>query len=232
MNPRLFLLLGLLALTPAHAGVHLFILSGQSNMAGLDPKISFTPAVEKAFGKENVVVVKSAQGGQPIRRWYKQWKPAKGPMPEKNGDLYDKLMLEVGKATEGREVGTVTFVWMQGERDAKEGEGGVYAESLKGLVGQLSKDLGRDDINFVIGRLSDFANKNASYPDWNKVREVQVAVAGESPRGAWVDTDDLNDKPGKDGKGTRDDLHYTKDGYRILGERFAEAAIGLIRKAG
>jgi len=52
-------------------GAHLFILSGQSNMAGLQPAESFTPAVEKTFGKEKVIVVKSGQGGQPIRRWYK-----------------------------------------------------------------------------------------------------------------------------------------------------------------
>ena len=31
---------------------HLFILSGQSNMAGLDPSLSFTPAVEAKYGKE------------------------------------------------------------------------------------------------------------------------------------------------------------------------------------
>lgn len=30
--------------------VHVFILSGQSNMAGLDPARTFTPAVTKEFG--------------------------------------------------------------------------------------------------------------------------------------------------------------------------------------
>ena len=34
----------------AGEGKHLFILSGQSNMAGLDPAVSFTPAVTAAFG--------------------------------------------------------------------------------------------------------------------------------------------------------------------------------------
>lgn len=210
---------------------HLFILSGQSNMAGLKPEVSFTPAVEEAFGAENVVVVKSAQGGQPIRRWYKEWKPAEGPMPKGTlGDLYDKLMEAVGKAAGDREFDTVTFVWMQGERDAKESHGEVYGDSFKGVIGQLSKDLKRDDINFVIGRLSDFDMEDKRYPHWTKVREVQVALAEASPRGAWVDTDDLNDKPAKGGNGTRDDLHYTKDGYRILGERFAEAAIKLVQQ--
>ena len=46
-----------------NAGPHLFILSGQSNMAGLKPEESFTPAVEEAFGKKNVIVVKDALGG-------------------------------------------------------------------------------------------------------------------------------------------------------------------------
>jgi len=59
-----------LFVTPSQAddGVHLFILSGQSNMAGLNPALSFTPTVEEKFGAENTLVVKDALGGQPIRR--------------------------------------------------------------------------------------------------------------------------------------------------------------------
>jgi hypothetical protein len=49
--------------------VHLILLSGQSNMAGMNPEKVFTPEINKHFGAENVVVVKVAQGGQPIRRW-------------------------------------------------------------------------------------------------------------------------------------------------------------------
>ncbi len=43
--------------------VRLFILSGQSNMAGLDPNASFTPAVTKAFADDGVIVVKHAVSG-------------------------------------------------------------------------------------------------------------------------------------------------------------------------
>ena len=131
---------------PAAGGVHLFILSGQSNMAGLNPNLSFTPAVEEAFGKANVIVVKDALGGQPIRRWYKQWAPKDGKPPANNGDLYDRLMAKVKSAAEGQTLASVTFVWMQGERDAKEKHGEVYAASMKGLVEQLRADLGRKDM--------------------------------------------------------------------------------------
>jgi hypothetical protein len=146
------------------AGVHLFILSGQSNMVGLKPEESFTPTVMKAFGEDRVIVIKDAQGGRPIRQWYKQWKPASGEAPKKTGDLYDRLMKKVKPAIEGKQIASVTFVWMQGERDAREKHGEVYADSLRGLIKQLSDDLGRDDVNFVIGRLSDFDMADKRYP--------------------------------------------------------------------
>jgi len=199
---------------------HLFILSGQSNMAGLNPNRSFTPTVETAFGKENVIVVKDARGGMPIRRWYKEWKPAKGDQPKGNGDLYDRLMSKVTTAIKGKKIQTVTLVWMQGERDAKEKHGTVYSESLKGLVKQLADDLNREDIHVVIGRINDFSMNNKSHPHWTNVREAQVEVAESLPKGAWVDTDDLN--------GPTNDIHATREGYKLLGERFAKQAIDLI----
>jgi len=164
----------------------------------------------------NVIVVKSAQGGQPIRRWYKAWKSAEGVAPESTGDLYDKLMGLVNPAIEGKKPKTITFVWMQGERDAREKHGSVYAASFAGLVKQLRADMKRKDISFVIGRLSDFGK----YPDWEVVRKAQVEVAEDDPLGAWVDTDDLN--------GPKDGLHYDREGYVELGSRFAKAAIALI----
>jgi uncharacterized protein YaaR (DUF327 family) len=107
-------------------GKHLFILSGQSNMVGLNQKALFTPIMEAEFGKNNIIVVKDAQGGQPILRWYKKWKPAGGDKPET--------------------------------------------------------------------------------------------------------TDDLNDEINKEGKEVKNDLHYTVEGYKILGKRFVGKAIELIRK--
>ena len=209
--------------------VHLFVLSGQSNMAGLRPAESFTPAVEKAFGKENIVVVHSAQGGQPIRRWHKGWKSATGEAPDKTGDLYDVLMSKVNPAINGKNLKSVTFLWMQGERDAKEKHGDVYQASLKAVIDQLKTDLKQKEINFVIGRLSDFDLEQKRYPHWNKVREAQVKLAESSPRGAWIDTDDLNDGKNRGGKTIKNDLHMSADGYVTMGQRFADAAIKLIQ---
>ena len=209
---------------------HLFILSGQSNMARLVPEESFTPTVKAAFGKKRVIVVKDAHGAQPIRRWYKEWKPKEGNEPVTNGDLYDQLMTKVKTAITGQKIKTVTFVWMQGERDAREKHGEVYAASLRGLLDQLKKDLDHSDINFVIGRLSDFDLSNEKYSHWTMIRDVQVKMATENPNMAWVNCDDLNDGLNAKGQEIKNDLHMTPAGYVTLGQRFAEKAIQLIRR--
>ena len=207
---------------------HLFILSGQSNMQGHRPDEAFTPMVEQALGKDHVIVIQDALGGQPIQRWYKKWKLPSGEAPEKTGDLYDRLMAKVNAAIEGENFASISFFWMQGERDAKMEWGDVYEESLRGLYAQLCEDLGRDDIFFVIGRLSDFDMKNQKYPEWTKIRDIQVKVADSDPKFEWVDTDDLNDGVNRKGKKIANDLHYSGEGYKTFGKRMAEKALDLI----
>lgn len=210
-------------------GVHLFILSGQSNMVGLRPEESFRPVLEKEFGKDRVLIVKHAMGSQPISRWYKQWKPSNGEVPAGNGDLYDSLLNKVRAAVHEQPV-TITFVWMQGERDARLKFGDVYEASLLGLYQQLCTDLQRTDINFIIGRLSDFGMQNEQYPHWQMIRDVQVKVGASNPRFGWIDTDDLNDGTNREGKAITNDLHMSAQGYITMGHRFAEKAIELIKK--
>lgn len=205
---------------------HLFILSGQSNMAGHRPEEAFIPAVEEAFGKENVIVIQDAQGGQPIQRWYKAWKDPKGAEPETSGDLYDRLMGKVNQKIEAEAPVSVSFFWMQGERDAKMQWASVYEESLIGLYQQLSDDLGRDDIIFVIGRLSD---NGIGKEQWDQIRAIQVKVAESNEKFAWVDTDDLNDGKNRKGREIKNDLHYSGEGYRIFGKRMATEAIERIK---
>ncbi len=226
---RLVLPLALALATPLGAATHLFILSGQSNMARLEPDRTFTPAVTKAMAPDEVIVVKEAQGGQPIWRWYKDWKPSSGKEPKypeakPKGEIYDNLMVKVNEAIQGKDIDTVTFVWMQGERDAKGGYEDVYEQSFKGLIKQLETDLSRDDISVVYGRLSDHEPKGKE-ENWTRMRELQVAMAEANPHWEWVDTDDLNDhRPNKP-----NDLHYSKEGYDIFGERLAEKAAALAK---
>jgi hypothetical protein len=214
----------------ADSGKHLFILSGQSNMVGMDPDTSFTPAVTKAFGKDRVIVVKDAHSGQSIRSWCKSNHefppPTTGRVPKVRGELYVRLIGKVKKAIEGRSLETVTLVWMQGESDLNNT---AYDAYLKELLEQLQADLAFKKINVVVGRISDSGlDVQKRLQGRLNIRRIQREFAEAYPYVAWVDTDDLNDRE-VEGK-VINDLHYTAQGYQTLGTRFAEKAIALIKE--
>ncbi len=212
----------------AEKNMHLFILSGQSNMANLNLTDVFIPTIEEKFGKNNVLIIKDSEHGRSIERWYKKpdlnlyyiWRLIKGVPQGTKGELYIRLMKKVQMAIKGRTITSITFVWMQGERDALSKSAAKYRARWDGLMNNLRNDLGGSNINFVIGRLSDFDMNNKKYPHWTRIRNIQVSIATESQLGAWVDTDQFN--------GASNDLHYSEEGYKLLGKAFAQKAIELI----
>ena len=122
---------------------------------------------------------------------------------------------------------SATLVWMQGESDAEFGWSDVYEAALRRVHSQLESDLEREDLNLVVGRISDFDLGDEKYPHWSRMREIQTQVADSSPFFDWVDTDDLNVEEVAD---EFEAVHYTQRGYRLLGERFARSALALIEK--
>ncbi len=213
-------------------GNHLFILSGQSNMTG-GLKSGFSRSVEAHYGKENITVVHHCKPGRGIRFWDKDYKfpanyrfPGKGAPSERSkqqhGEVYGPLIEKVRNACKGKSHDTITFIWMQGESDGMRGLGGVYEESFLRLLGRLKTDLDRKDISFVIGRINDAPLNGPSAEHWRRVRDVQVKLAEDADRGAWIDTDDFSE-PG-------DGVHFPVKKYPALGSRFAAQAIELIRK--
>ena len=209
--------------------VHLFIFSGQSNMAGMNPAAGFLPEAKALLPDGDIVFIKVARGGEPIRKWVDEWQQIAtrhGLKVEEGGKPYYPQILQQMNALLEKHPrpASITFCWMQGERDAREKLEKAYADALKQLISNLRRDLKFAEMNFVIGRISDFGK--ADDASWQAVRDAQVEVANSDKRGAWVDSDDLNDKT-KAGK-TYNDLHYTQEGYELLGRRFARQAKALI----
>lgn len=224
------------SLLAADKPAHLFILTGQSNMAGMDPKLGFEPEAKKLFPDADIAYIKVAVGGMPIRYWVDEWNDiatkhgidvAKARAKDKSpGTIFYPRILEqfAELLKQHPKPASITFCWMQGENDSKTGLHEPYADALRQLIANLRRDLKCPDMNVVIGRISDHDKINPSA--WKKVREVQVEVANNDPHGAWVDCDDLNNKEVK-GVMTND-LHYTREGYELLGRRYARQAKALI----
>ena len=103
-------------------------------MARFKPKQWFTPGITKALGADNVTVYFEVKGGQPISKWFKEWKNSKGENDSEPGQICDALLEKMNTATSGTKIQSVTFIWMQGEADAKAENGDVYLASLKGVV--------------------------------------------------------------------------------------------------
>tara|TARA_B110000438_G_scaffold291580_1_gene328694 strand:+ start:213 stop:962 length:750 start_codon:yes stop_codon:yes gene_type:complete len=211
------------------SGNHLFVLSGQSNMTG-GLKAGFAKTVEDAFGKDKVVVVHHSKSGRGIRFWDKDYEfpenyrfPGKGVPSERtklqHGQEYGPLIEKAREAYDGKPFDTITFVWMQGESDGKRGLGPAYEKSFLRLLGRLKTDLGRKDVAFVVGRIND---SRMSDTNWTAMRKVLVKLAEDAEHGEWIDTDDLSEP--------EHGVHFPKESYPVLGSRFAQKAITLIRK--
>ena len=71
----------------------------------------------------------------------------------------------------------------------------------------------------MIGRIND---SRMSDPNWTAMRKVLVKLAENTEHGEWIDTDDLSEP--------ENGVHFPKESYPILGSRFAQKAITLIRK--
>jgi hypothetical protein len=219
--------------TAGAAETHLFILSGQSNMAGLKEARanSFLSELAKLFPDADVQYVKVARGGQPIRLWVAEWDgiakkhglAAHGQKPT----FYPEIIKACNeKVPGGKNPDSVTFLWMQGEKDAKTKLDAAYVDSLQQLIANLRRDLDAPKMNVVIGRISDHSPGADLQASWDNVRKAHVAVAKSDPHGAWVDTDDCNNKT-KKGKAVND-LHYAPEGYDLFGRRIARQAARLI----
>ena len=126
----LTLLLTASVVKAADKPVHLFILSGQSNMQGMDPETGFMPEAKKLFGDEEIVYIKVAKGGQPICRWLEEWvaiakekgldeKHIKRIHKDGKVEFYQPILDQYKEMLEKHpKFASVTFCWMQGERDA------------------------------------------------------------------------------------------------------------------
>ena len=231
---------------------HLIILTGQSNMNGkVREGDIIKPMVEKEFGKDSVIAVRHAAGGSSIAFWLEKTINADGVEVSSPGTVYPKWMESVKAASKGEDIASVTFIWMQGEsdvllnkkpdwQDGKPMSAQIYRKNILRLLERVQTDLGVDELNVVIGRLSDYhKNEDKQMPEekketWVAIRELQVKIAEELPSGAWVNTDDLNDglqtRQGES-KEVSNDLHYTDKGYEVFSERLAEASIKLIRQS-
>lgn len=240
---------------------HIFLLMGQSNMAGGIPGRELTaedktpvPGIVIRRGKGWIPAAhpihlggkKNGFGlGLPFAKEYKKYHPGVtvGLVPcasggkridllKKGSNLYRAAMR---KSQLALEMGTVKGVlWHQGESDTVTDErADGYEAKLHQLIADLKADLRIEDLPFIVGNLGELhgVGENPN-PDPGKVARVKKikgvlrSLPEKVPHTSFVDSNGLDycDRP----KCT----HFNKEGYLILGRRYAEAYERLVAGRG
>jgi hypothetical protein len=225
----------------------LYLLIGQSNMAGrgvveeIDRKVhprvwsfgaldSWIPAQEPlhfdienrgvgpgfAFGRHmageqperTIGLLPCAVGGTLISYW----------APDHSRGLYAEALR---RARLARKFGTLRGVlWQQGESDSSASNAPLYEERLRGLVGNLRRDLEDPGLLFVIGGLPPF--QLAIKEHASVVQDALRSVAESTPDCAFVEGSDLGH--------IGDELHYNSAAQRENGANYARAMLELLHE--
>ena len=237
---------------PPKEKLHLYLLIGQSNMAGRGPldtekrlsrlqvlkfsqRNAWTAGVEPLhFDKPGVVGAgigmsfARAMAGVDKGVTIGLIPCAVGGTPlerwSRGGDLYQQAL---ERARAAMKDGTLKgILWHQGENDAEaESTARSYAGRLAKMVNDLRTDLGAGEVPFVAGKLGEFLSHQTKEgkPDfWPVVNEQLASLPALVPHTAVVDSSGLSHKG--------DQVHFDTPSLRVLGNRYADAMKNLQAK--
>lgn len=199
--------------------VTLFIGSKLTSITGrssFGPELTLAEECASAAPARELVLVKYAIGATSLFDWAPDWDAMRATITGSShrGALYQQLMAVIEELSlTGADIAGV--LWMQGERDAKiEEAGNEYYENIKDLIHAFRKDLNREDLPFLMGKINPPPER---YPARDTVRLAQFRIAEELPNVYLIETDDLSKWD--------DALHYDSEGLMELGRRFARTLI-------
>ncbi len=227
---------------PAKDKLHLYLLIGQSNMAGRgvlteENKLS-TERILK-FTKENTWAeaveplhfdkpIAGAGLGMSFARAMADADPsvtiglipcAVGGTPlerwMKGGDLYEQAMVRAKLAMKDGSLKGI--LWHQGESDSgKEETAKTYGTRLANMVFSMREELGAADVPFVAGRLGKFlsATTKEGTPSFWQLVDSHIDIAPAKIKNSSVAlADDLKHKG--------DSVHFDTEALREFGRRYA-----------
>ncbi len=227
---------------PAREKFHLYLLIGQSNMAGrglveaqdkqphprvltLTKEGKWVPAVDPIHFDKPIAGVGL---GTTFGKVMAERDPsvtiglipcAVGGTPiarwQKDADLYEAALQRArAAAPHGVFKG---ILWHQGEADSgKEESAQIYAAKLDAMIAAWRKDLEQPNLPVVAGQLGEFFAGGAGL---KLVRESLQTLPGRVPHTGFAPATDLNHKGDK--------VHFDAASYREFGKRYAAAMVKL-----
>lgn len=230
---------------PAREKLHLYLLIGQSNMAGrgvveeqdkvphprvimFTKELAWAPATDPLhFDKPTIAGVGLGSSFGRVmaeadsRVTIGLIPCAVGGTPlsrwSKGGDLYEQAVVRARAAVKD---GTLKgILWHQGESDSgNESTARSYGERLAKMVTDLRDELGAGDVPFVAGKLGEFRmdeTKSGKPSFWPVVNEQIASLPTRVKQAAFVESTGL--------KAKSDGIHFDSPSLREFGRRYAAA---------
>lgn len=182
---------------------------------GLGPGLRFAERVaEEIEGSSEIGLIPTAVGGSNIKQWH----------PD-TGKLYKEA---IRRTTEAQKRGFVrALLWHQGESDATESNCSEYAERLREVIAGFRRDLDAPDLLVLVGTLGKFLDLHFAkqmFGHWRIVNEQIRDVARNDDRVYLVDAENLTS--------AGDNLHFSADSAKRLGERYFEEYMRALMEVG
>lgn len=188
-----------------------------ARMQGYNLSIPFASKMYAQTGRPVLLVV-NARGGTMLDQWVKDapcytFNNREGDDPEKVGGQIPQFYAEaVRRAKAAMKYGTLKgILWHQGEGDRSQALRDTYIERIEKMVSDLRSDLGvGEEVRFVLG---DTYHYGIGAPVNPTLSQIGYFV----PNSFWASADGCAANP--------DNLHFSREGLVLLGERYAEAML-------
>ncbi len=176
--------------------------------ARFSPALTFATELHRIEPDRIIGLIPCAKGETSIMEWQQNYS---------DQTLYGSCLKRIRAAQLAGQVDGIIF--FQGEADTIiESEAHIlplavdtYAKMFETFATDMRVDIGNPNLPIVFAQIG--TNKNADkYFNWTTIQQQQANVRLSCS--AMITTDDLE---------LRDEVHYTTDSYRFIGERFAAA---------
>jgi len=182
----------------------------EPTLTGLDCGLSFGKnMISQLPDHVSILLIPTAVGGSSISQWL-------GDATYRNVQLLTnfKQKVEIGKQY-GQLKG---ILWHQGESDTNPNDIPEYSNRLTKLFTEFRKIAGNETLPIILGELGSYSTNKEN---WLRINEQIKHYASTDSHSSVVPTQDLVNKG--------DQLHFNSEGQRLLGKRFAEAYLRIVK---
>lgn len=127
------------------------------------------------------------------------------------GTLYSDAVARTWAAMQHGQLAGI--LWHQGEADSDHAKVATYSERFATMIRQLRQDLQAENVPVIMGELGRFRKASKEF------NEALPEISKQVPNCAWVSAENLTDRGDK--------LHFDAKSQRVFGQRYAAAFLKL-----